>query len=57
MRRKFIIEAIVDIIRSSIDKGDLLTILKKAWITPTWKGGPKEDPKEYWPKLAERVKR
>ena len=55
----------MDIIRTSLDEGILPDILKKAWITPIWKGGPKEDPKEYRPisltshvgKLAERVVR
>ena len=42
----FISDAIADIARSSIDEQKVPEVLKKAWITPVWKGGDRKDPNE-----------
>ena len=60
---ELILEAISDIVRTSVDQKKIPNILKLAWISPIWKGGSKEDPKDYRPisltshigKLVERI--
>ena len=46
---KFIIDAIVEITRDSIDKETIPDILKLGWITPLWKGSDSQDPVDYRP--------
>ena len=46
---KFVIDAVIDITRSPIDESKLMAILKLAQVSPMWKGGDREHPKEYRP--------
>ena len=58
-----IIEAINDIMRDSIESGEIPECLKVGWITPIWKGDDMGDPLNYRPisltshvsKIMERV--
>ena len=46
---QFLLDALKDLTRTSIDECRLPDILKMAWVTPIWKGEHREDPKEYRP--------
>ena len=45
----FILDALEDILKSTMELGYLPQRLKDIWITPLWKGGPRTDPAEYRP--------
>ena len=42
-------DAIVDLLRSSLDDSFIPSLLKEIWITPVWKGGARTEPSEYRP--------
>ena len=46
---QILVDAIVDIARTSIEEGDLPEILKLGWITPIWKKNVLDDPSDYRP--------
>ena len=60
---QFIIDAICDLARKSIDESYLPQILKLAWISPFWKKTDRNEPADYRPisvtshigKLIERI--
>ena len=59
----FIINALSDILKSSLNDSKLPQTFKDIWITPLWKGGARTEPSEYRPlamsshiiKILERV--
>ena len=46
---QYIIDALYDLARSSIDESYLPKILKLAWITPIWKKTDRNEPADYRP--------
>ena len=44
-----ILEAVVDLARSTLEEGWVPDPLKGTWITPIWKGSDREDPSDYRP--------
>ena len=59
------IDAIEDLLRTSLDDRIVPTSLKDTWTTPIWKGSDKEEPLDYRPiaitshlvKVMERIVR
>ena len=45
----FIIDAVIDITRNSMDSGVIPEILRLGWITPLWKGSDSQNPINYRP--------
>ena len=46
---EFTVDAMTDIIKSSMKNGDISDFLKQAWVTPIWMGKDSDDPINYRP--------